>query len=212
VSKVITIAQQKGGSGKTTIAANLATVFAIKNKLSTTILDTDPQGSLGKWFITRQEKLKSKNTIQFKTASLWGAQYEAKSLKEKSDLVIIDTPPKIDADGRPAIEVADLILIPISPSQVDFWATESIIELAKREKKEILILINRANAKSKLIKEAVKFVNDMKVNKAKTILGNRQIFVSSMGLGLTVVEKQRTGKGSLEMLSLAKEIQSFLKI
>lgn len=212
MSKVITIAQQKGGSGKTTIAANLAAVFAIKNNLSTTILDTDPQGSLGKWFITRQEKLKSKNTIQFKTASLWGAQYEAKSLKEKSDLVIIDTPPKIDADGRPAIEVADLVLIPISPSQVDFWATESIIELAKREKKEILILINRANAKSKLIKEAVKFVNDMKVKKAKTILGNRQIFVSSMGLGLTVVEKQRTGKGSLEMLSLAKEIQSFLKI
>ena len=212
MSKVITIAQQKGGSGKTTIAANLAAVFAIKNNLSTTILDTDPQGSLGKWFITRQEKLKSKNTIQFKTASLWGAQYEAKSLKEKSDLVIIDTPPKIDADGRPAIEVADLILIPISPSQVDFWATESIIELAKREKKEILILINRANAKSKLIKEAVKFVNDMKVKKAKTILGNRQIFVSSMGLGLTVVEKQRTGKGCLEMLFLAKEIQSFLKI
>ena len=212
MSKVITIAQQKGGSGKTTIAANLAAVFAIKNNLSTIILDTDPQGSLGKWFITRQEKLKSKNTIQFKTASLWGAQYEAKSLKEKSDLVIIDTPPKIDADGRPAIEVADLILIPISPSQVDFWATESIIELAKREKKEILILINRANAKSKLIKEAVKFVNDMKVKKAKTILGNRQIFVSSMGLGLTEVEKQRTGKGSLEMLSLAKEIQSFLKI
>ena len=212
MSKVITIAQQKGGSGKTTIAANLAAVFAIKNNLSTTILDTDPQGSLGKWFITRQEKLKSKNTIQFKTASLWGAQYEAKSLKEKFDLVIIDTPPKIDADGRPAIEVADLVLIPISPSQVDFWATESIIELAKREKKEILILINRANAKSNLIKEAVKFVNDMKVNKAKTILGNRQIFVSSMGLGLTVVEKQRTGKGSLEMLSLAKEIQSFLKI
>ena len=212
VSKVITIAQQKGGSGKTTIAANLAAVFAIKNNLSTTILDTDPQGSLGKWFITRQEKLKSKNTIQFKTASLWGAQYEAKSLKEKSDLVIIDTPPKIDADGRPAIEVADLVLIPISPSQVDFWATESIIELAKREKKEILILINRANVKSKLIKEAVKFVNDMKVKKAKTILGNRQIFVSSMGLGLTVVEKQRTGKGCQEMLSLAKEIQSFLKI
>ncbi len=212
MSKVITIAQQKGGSGKTTIAANLATVFSLKNNLSTTLLDTDPQGSLGKWFMTRKEKLKDKNTLQFKTASLWGAQYEAKTLKEKCDIVIIDTPPKIDADGRPAIEIADLVLIPISPSQVDFWATESIIELAKREKKEILILINRANAKSKLIKEAVKFVKDMEVKKAKTIIGNRQIFVSSMGLGLTVVEKQRTGKGCLEMLSLAKEIKSLLQI
>ena len=212
MSKVITIAQQKGGSGKTTIAANLATVFSLKNNLSTTLLDTDPQGSLGKWFMTRKEKLKDKNTLQFKTASLWGAQYEAKTLKEKCVIVIIDTPPKIDADGRPAIEIADLVLIPISPSQVDFWATESIIELAKREKKEILILINRANAKSKLIKEAVKFVKDMEVKKAKTILGNRQIFVSSMGLGLTVVEKQRTGKGCLEMLSLAKEIKSLLQI
>ena len=212
MSKVITIAQQKGGSGKTTIAANLATVFSLKNNLSTTLLDTDPQGSLGKWFMTRKEKLKDKNTLQFKTASLWGAQYEAKTLKEKCDIVIIDTPPKIDADGRPAIEIADLVLIPISPSQVDFWATESIIELAKREKKEILILINRANAKSKLIHEAIKFVDRMKVKKAKTILGNRQIFVSSMGLGLTVVEKQRTGKGCLEMLALAKEIKSFLNI
>ena len=82
MSKVITIAQQKGGSGKTTIAANLAAVYSLKNNLSTTLLDTDPQGSLGKWFLTRNEKLKNKNLIQFKTASLWGAQYEAKRLKK----------------------------------------------------------------------------------------------------------------------------------
>jgi|TARA_B110000858_G_scaffold198414_1_gene264752 chromosome partitioning protein len=212
MSKVITIAQQKGGSGKTTIAANLATVFSLKNNLRTTILDTDPQGSLGKWFMTRIDKLQDKNTINFKTASLWGAQYEAKTLKEKSDIIIIDTPPKIDADGRPAIQIADLVIIPISPSHVDFWATESIIELAKREKKEILVLINRANSKSKLIHEAMKFVKDMNVSSANTILGNRQIFVSSMGLGLTAIEKQRTGKGCLEILSLAKEVQAILKI
>ena len=155
------------------------------------ILDTDPQGSLGKWFLMRKDKLKDKNTIEFKTASLWGAQYEAKSLKQKSDIVIIDTPPKIDADGRPAIEIADLVVIPISPSQVDFWATESIIELAKREKKEILILINRANAKSKLIHEAIKFVDRMKVKKAKTIL--RQ------------VDKDGDGKVSREEFAVVAE-------
>ena len=206
MSKVITVAQQKGGSGKTTLAANLATSFLLKYKLTTSILDTDPQGSLGKWFMTRNERLKKDNNIELKTASLWGAQYEAKTLKEKHDVVIIDTPPKIDADGRPAIQIADLVIIPISPSQVDFWATESIIDLAKREKKEILIVINRANTKSKLIKDADKFIKQMGVSKAKTIIGNRQIFVSSMGIGLTAIEKQKTGKGSVEINSLVAEI------
>ena len=58
----------------------------------------------------------------------------------------------------------------------------------------------------------MKFVKDMKVNSAKTILGSRQIFVSSMGMGLTAVEKQRTGKGCLEILSLAEEVRAILKI
>lgn len=52
----------------------------------------------------------------------------------------------------------------------------------------------------------------MNVSSAKTILGNRQIFVSSMGMGLTAVEKQRTGKGCLEILSFAKEVRTILNI
>ena len=58
----------------------------------------------------------------------------------------------------------------------------------------------------------MKFIKDMKVSSAKTILGSRQIFVSSMGIGLTAVEKQRTGKGCLEILSLAQEVRTILNI
>jgi len=210
MTKIITIAQQKGGSGKTTLAANLAVSFSLNRKLKTTILDADPQGSLGKWFIQRESKLKDKNLIKMKTSSLWGVQYESNSLKDKTDMIIIDTPPKIDADGRPAIQIADLILIPVSPSQVDFWATESIIDLSQREKKKILVVINRANAKSRLLNEAKQFISKMKVDQSNTIIGNRQIFISSMGLGLSVIEKQKSGKGSTEISSLTSEVLSLL--
>jgi chromosome partitioning protein len=199
MTKIITIAQQKGGSGKTTLAANLAVSFSLNRNLKTTILDADPQGSLGKWFIQRESKL-----------SLWGVQYESNSLKDKTDMIIIDTPPKLDADGRPAIQIADLILIPVSPSQVDFWATESIIDLAQREKKKILVVINRANAKSRLLNEAKQFISKMKVDQSNTIIGNRQIFISSMGLGLSAIEKQKSGKGSTEISSLTSEVLSLL--
>jgi len=210
MTKIITIAQQKGGSGKTTLAANLAVSFSLNRNLKTTILDADPQGSLGKWFIQRESKLKDKNLIKMKTSSLWGVQYESNSLKDKTDMIIIDTPPKIDADGRPAIQIADLILIPVSPSQVDFWATESIIDLAQREKKKILVVINRANAKSRLLNEAKQFISKMKVDQSNTIIGNRQIFISSMGLGLSAIEKQKSGKGSTEISSLTSEVLSLL--
>ena len=141
LSKVITVAQQKGGTGKTTLTVHLALAFIKYHNFKVAIIDTDPQGSLGKWFIIRSENNISNNNLTFKTASLWGAQYESKALKKDYDIIIIDTPPKIESDARPAIEAADLVLIPISPSHVDFWATEAIIDIAKKAKKKILIQI-----------------------------------------------------------------------
>ena len=151
LSKVITIAQQKGGTGKTTLAVHLALAFIKYHSLKVAIIDTDPQGSLGQWFVIREKKKLSNDNLTFKTASLWGAQYESKILKQQHDIVIIDTPPKIEEDARPAIEASDLVLIPISPFPVEFWATEPIIEIAKRAKKKIMIQINRANPRAKFI-------------------------------------------------------------
>ena len=124
MGKILAFTNQKGGTGKTTLAVNLALAFIKYHNLKVAIIDTDPQGSLGKWFMIRSEKNISNNNLTFKTASLWGAQYESKILKQDHDIVIIDTPPKIESDARPAIEASNLVLIPVAPSPIDFWATE----------------------------------------------------------------------------------------
>mgnify|MGYP006413579241 FL=1 len=211
LSKVITIAQQKGGTGKTTLAVHLAMAFIKYHGLKIAIIDTDPQGSLGKWFMIRSENKVSNENLTFKTASLWGAQYESKTLKNDHDIVIIDTPPKIEADARPSIEAADLVLIPMAASHVDFWATGAIAEIAKQAKKKILVQINRSNQRSKLINKTKDFIKSLDLSSTKIIIGNRQIYTSSMGEGKTAVEKQKKGNAIEEIKNLSEQILSELK-
>ena len=211
LSKVITIAQQKGGTGKTTLAVHLALGFIKYHKLKVAIIDTDPQGSLGKWFMIRTEKENSNDNLTFKTASLWGAQYESKILKVDHDIVIIDTPPKIESDARPSIESADLVLIPMSASHVDFWATGAIVDIAKKANKKILIQINRSNQRSKLMTKTNDFIKSLDLSSTKTIIGNRQIYASSMGEGKTAVEKQKKGNAVEEIKSLSEQILEEVK-
>ena len=211
LSKVITICQQKGGTGKTTLAVHLALAFAKLHNLKIAIIDTDPQGSLGKWFVVRSEKKVSNENLTFKTASLWGAQYESKTLKKDHDIVIIDTPPKIESDARPSIEAADLVLIPVTPSHVDFWATEAIIEIAKKAGKKIFIQINRANERSKLVKKTHEYINTINVKSTNTLIGHRQIYASSMGEGKTAIEKQRKSNAVEEIKKLSEQILLELK-
>ena len=211
LSKVITISQQKGGSGKTTLAVHLALAFIKYHNLKVAIIDTDPQGSLGKWFMIRTEKKISNDNLTFKTASLWGAQYESKTLKNDHDIVIIDTPPKIESDARPSIESADLVLIPITASHVDFWATGAIVEIAKKANKKILIQINRSNQRSKLISKTNDFIKSLNLTATKTIIGNRQIYAASMGEGKTAVEKQKKSNAVEEIKQLSEQILSEVK-
>jgi chromosome partitioning protein len=211
LSKVITISQQKGGTGKTTLAVHLALAFIEYHNLKVAIIDTDPQGSLGKWFMIRSEKKVSSENLTFKTASLWGAQYESKTLKNDNDIVIIDTPPKIESDARPSIEAADLVLIPMAASHVDFWATGAIVDIAKKANKKILVQINRSSQRSKLIEKTKDFIKSLDLSSTKTIIGNRQIYTSSMGEGKTAVEKQKKGNAVEEIKDLSDQILSEIK-
>lgn len=201
--KVITVAQQKGGSGKTTIAANLAVAFARDGK-SVALMDTDPQGSLGRWFMTRHQ-LGVADGMEFSTASAWGVTYECDKLRKSHDVIIIDTPPKIDSDLRPALRESDLIIVPVSASQVDVWATDGVLELAAREDRPVMMVLNRVKSGTKVFEEVEKAVKSLSGKRAKTTLGQRVAYADTLGHGKGVLERNK-GAWSDEMTALTKEV------
>jgi len=205
---VLTIAQQKGGSGKTTLAVNIAQDFAARGKL-VAVIDTDPQGSLGRWFMARWQRLGDDATgIAFGTASAWGVSYECEKLRQAYDLVIVDTPPKIDADLRPALREADLVLIPVASSQVDLWAVQGVLDLAEREGRPAMIVLNRAAPRARLTKAVAEEVAAMDTGRATTALGNRVVYAEALGLGLAAAEMARSGPAACEIAALAAEIET----
>ncbi len=205
MGKVITIAQQKGGAGKTTLAVNLAVEFLLRGQ-RVALLDTDPQGSLGRWFMARRDRLGVAG-MEFSTASAWGVSYECEKLRKAHDLVIVDTPPKVDADLRPALREASLVLIPVASSPVDLWAVDGVLDLIAREGRPALIVMNRAKAGTRLADQVAQAAGE-KAPVAGAVLAQRVAYAETMGQGLAAGETR--GPARDEVAALADEVLALL--
>ncbi|POF28064.1 ParA family partition ATPase [Roseibium marinum] len=205
--RILTVAQQKGGSGKTTLAAHLAVALARQSGEPVAILDVDPQGSLGTWYEARENRLGEDNTgLEFRTASGWGARREARSLARSHGYVLIDTAPKTDTDAKPAIDAADFVIVPIQPTPVDLWATAQTVELAAREDTPALLVLNRVPPRASLTEEMADAIKASGYDALNARLGNRTVFAAAMGRGHSVMEEAPSSKAALEVGLLVEEL------
>ena len=96
---VITIAQQKGGAGKTTLAIHLALAWAAAGK-SVAIVDIDPQASLSSWFKLRQQLGHGMTAVEAQAVSGWRVAGEVERQARDHDIVLVDSPPHAQTEAR----------------------------------------------------------------------------------------------------------------
>ncbi|HNQ92247.1 MAG TPA: ParA family partition ATPase [Alphaproteobacteria bacterium] len=204
--KVFTVAQHKGGAGKTTLSAQLAAALD-QDGARVLVVDVDPQGSLTEWHKIRSQNLGRKNSITLFQTQGWKMVRELPRIQREFDYVVVDTPPHAESESSIAIRLADLVLMPMQPSPLDVWAAAPTLKLILQEKKPLMLVMNRVPPKSKLNETIKDKLDAMNIQVAKTTLGNRVAFASSIMQGLGVGEFDPRGTAADEMAALLKEIK-----
>lgn len=206
--RIITIAQQKGGAGKSTLAVNLAVALALGRR-SVALVDIDPQGSVARWGEIRAaagESAKARLTVE--AIAGWRTANQVKRLAEEFDLVLVDSPPHAETEAKLAIRAADLVVVPLQPSPADLWAVQPTLDMAAAEKRGVLLVLNRIPPRARLtgqIAEAAAKLNNPDLTVAKARIGNRVAFADAFMRGLAVSELSGAKVAAEEVAALAKE-------
>lgn len=155
---IISILNQKGGAGKTTLSTNLAKGLQTRN-YKVLLIDSDPQGSARDWSAANENCSISVVGIDRPTI-----ERDIKNISSNYDFIIIDGAPQAHDLAVSAIKASDLVLIPVQPSPYDIWATSDLVDLVKQRisitdnKLKAFFIISRAIKGTKIsseIKEAL---------------------------------------------------------
>jgi chromosome partitioning protein len=206
---VIAIAQRKGGAGKSTVAANLATALAEAGH-RVGLLDIDPQRSLARWDQQRGVSKKA-HTLHFEAPTGWRLSATLERLKREQDFVLLDTAPHDDTDAKLAIRGADLVLVPLQPSAADLWSMDATLDLAKQEKRPFRLLLNRAPASGRLRDDIEGQIRGRNLPMLDAVLGNRTAYAQAFMAGLGVVEAAPRGPAAAEVRNLAAALEAIRK-
>jgi chromosome partitioning protein len=203
---VIAVASQKGGSGKTTIAGHLAVEADRRGAGPVALVDTDPQGSLAEWWNARE----AETPLFARTGTDRLADDIARMKELGIKLIVIDTPPAIEATIGEVVRIADIVVVPARPSPHDLRAAGATVSLVERFAKPLVFVINGAAARARITSEAVMALSQHGTL-APTVLHQRTAFASSMIDGRTVMEIPGEARAASEIGMLWEYIDRRLR-
>ncbi|MCI5050271.1 MAG: ParA family protein [Rickettsiales bacterium] len=203
-AQIITVAQQKGGAGKTTTVAHLAVALS-QYGLNVAVIDIDPQGSLTHWFKIRKSLQTNVVPLTHVRCNGTSMQSAIEKLKDEQDFILIDSPPHADGDAKRAIKACDLVMVPMQPSPLDLWATQATLKIAKQLSKPVKMVLNRVNPKAKLSQRMQEELEDMSL----CLFGNRVVYAGALMAGKGVTEMAGDTSAAKETEKLAEEILDY---
>ena len=208
--KVWSIVSQKGGSGKTTLALHLA--IAASKDLRVLVIDLDPQQSAERWHTIRQRVTGSKDDPSIAAGPYQKLPDMLRTAKKLgADLVLIDTPPKVDKAISASLAAATMVLVPAKSSILDLQALEDsvdVVELAKARSKTVIILnaVPIGRTREATIKEVLRYANPHKLEILAERLSELPAFSQGLKSGRGVTEAERNGTAAKEISAVFKAL------
>jgi chromosome partitioning protein len=211
---IVSILNQKGGVGKTTLSINLARAVHLNKWGRHVLIDSDPQGTSQIWQAQSEEqKLK---VIHYPKPNL---HKEIKPLTYQHDWLFIDGAPAINELATSAIQCSDIILIPVQPSPPDIWSTENMAKLVSdriswsKGKVKAAFIVQRQIINSIVSREVNAVLNSFWVSHGISVFESRTsqrlVYSTSIGKGSTVLDEPKN-EASKEILSIAYELKALV--
>mgnify|MGYP003614455415 FL=1 len=208
--KVIAVLNQKGGSGKTTIATHLARALQLQGS-SVLLVDSDKQGSARDWSAVDES-----NPVTVIGLDRPTLDRDLKNISDK-DFVVIDGSPQATDLAVSAIKAADFVLIPVQPSPYDIWATSDLVDLVKQRiemtdnKLKSAFVVSRAIKNTKIGSEVSEVLIEYGLPVLNARIVQRIAYPNSAAIGKTVFETESKSSDAVaEMNALATEVKSYL--
>src|SRR5882724_9429268 len=208
--KTIIVANQKGGSGKSTIAVHLAAAAEQAGDGPVVISDTDPQGTAADWF--NQRKKAGIDTPRYSALSLGDLAGRVQALSAAgAAYLFIDTAPSIGAVNADLFALADLILIPLNPTPADLRALVKGLPLVKQSGAPFQFILARVRANLKnnegaaMALEALGLVLPVRMHE-------RVIYADTFAHGKTALETEPHGVAAREVVALWQAVRDTLDL
>jgi chromosome partitioning protein len=201
--KVIVITSQKGGSGKTTIAAHLSVEAERAGDGPVWIIDTDEQGTLSQWHERREPETPQRAEMPFARIDAGLSNIAARG----ASYCFIDTAPTISTQSSILIDLADLILIPVRPSPADLWAVAETVTLVKNAGKPFLFILTQAKPQATITAQTVAALSQHG-RVAQAFIVDRVLYAGAMTDGRTASELSPRSAAADEIKSLWKSMKS----
>lgn len=190
-AKIIAVANQKGGSGKTTVSMQLAGSLARRGS-KVLVVDADPQGTATRWAASADDETPFPASVVGLSAASSKVHREVKKFVDDYDFIVIDCPPAADSPvPQSALLIADLALVPIIPSPLDMWAAVGIRQVINNvldfnESLQSRLVLNQCQPKTTLAQESLEVLPEFGIELAKNHVRHRQVYRQSAVFGQTV--------------------------